>query len=175
MNEGKLPLAGTLPPVEMAFLVRCYANCLQPWSSKVSDVVIPFLASASGLGCCRLCVCMCVFVCVCVTERKIGCGWEKLSSIHMHMHFICLETLACCACGCNLNFNQCSALKMTDSHNCWHHAKAFSRRNLNNNMHRIKLKKCVSSSKNKTTLCLCGDMPPFAWTVFSQPGEWTWY
>lgn len=25
---------------EMAFLVRCYANCLQPWSSKVSDVII---------------------------------------------------------------------------------------------------------------------------------------
>uniref|UniRef100_A0A8C1VRF4 Rap guanine nucleotide exchange factor (GEF) 6 n=1 Tax=Cyprinus carpio TaxID=7962 RepID=A0A8C1VRF4_CYPCA len=24
----------------MAFLVRCYANCLQPWSSKVSDVII---------------------------------------------------------------------------------------------------------------------------------------
>lgn len=23
-------------PREMAFLVRCYANCLQPWSSKVS-------------------------------------------------------------------------------------------------------------------------------------------
>lgn len=50
LNEGKLPLAGTLPPVEMAFLVRCYANCLQPWSSKVSDVVIPFLDRAAGLG-----------------------------------------------------------------------------------------------------------------------------
>lgn len=24
----------------MAFLVRCYANCLQPWSSKVSDVIV---------------------------------------------------------------------------------------------------------------------------------------
>uniref|UniRef100_A0A4W4HH32 Rap guanine nucleotide exchange factor (GEF) 6 n=1 Tax=Electrophorus electricus TaxID=8005 RepID=A0A4W4HH32_ELEEL len=24
----------------MAFLVRCYANCLQPWSSKVSDVIM---------------------------------------------------------------------------------------------------------------------------------------
>ncbi|CDQ99135.1 unnamed protein product [Oncorhynchus mykiss] len=30
----------------MAFLVRCYANCLQPWSSKVSKVVILSVASA---------------------------------------------------------------------------------------------------------------------------------
>lgn len=59
MNEGKLPLADTLPPVEMAFLVRCYANCLQPWSSKVSDVVIPFLDRAAGLG---GCVCVCVML-----------------------------------------------------------------------------------------------------------------
>ncbi|CAG08788.1 unnamed protein product [Tetraodon nigroviridis] len=48
----------------MAFLVRCYANCLQPWSSKVSDVVILFLASASGIACC-VCVRVCVCVCVC--------------------------------------------------------------------------------------------------------------
>lgn len=25
------------PATEMAFLVRCYANCLQPWASKVSN------------------------------------------------------------------------------------------------------------------------------------------
>lgn len=91
-NGGKLPFAGTLPPVEMAFLVRCYANCLQPWSSKVSDVVIPFLASASGLGCCRRRRC----VCVCYWERELGWGWEEMSSIHMHMtniYFICSENV----------------------------------------------------------------------------------
>lgn len=32
--KKKLPF----PAQEMAFLVRCYANCLQPWASKVSDV-----------------------------------------------------------------------------------------------------------------------------------------
>lgn len=27
------------PASEMAFLVRCYANCLQPWASKVSKIL----------------------------------------------------------------------------------------------------------------------------------------
>lgn len=40
-----------------------------------------------------LCVHVRVCVCVCVTEQKMGCGWEKLSSIHMHMHFICLHAV----------------------------------------------------------------------------------
>lgn len=31
--KRKLPF----PAQEMAFLVRCYANCLQPWASKVSN------------------------------------------------------------------------------------------------------------------------------------------
>lgn len=65
LNKGKLPLTASLPSVEMAFLVRCYANCLQPWSSKVSDVVILFLASASGTACCVR-ASMCVRVCLCV-------------------------------------------------------------------------------------------------------------
>ena len=59
----------------MAFLVRCYANCLQPWSSKVSDVVMLFLA----MHCClrlrarvRACVCVCVCVLVCAREGDNG-------------------------------------------------------------------------------------------------------
>lgn len=74
VNEGKLPLAGTLPPVEMAFLVRCYANCLQPWSSKVSDVVIPFSGQCLWLRMLLLPGCVCV--CVCYWEGEIGWGWE---------------------------------------------------------------------------------------------------
>lgn len=91
LNEGKLPLTVSLPPVEMAFLVRCYANCLQPWSSKVSDVVILFLASASGIACCVwVCACVCartlVHACVCLRacwKWEIGCGWKSLNLIYI--------------------------------------------------------------------------------------------
>lgn len=31
------------PATEMAFLVRCYANCLQPWASKVSNYYFFFV------------------------------------------------------------------------------------------------------------------------------------
>ena len=123
-NEGKLPLTGTLPPVEMAFLVRCYANCLQPWSSKVSDVVIPFSGQCLWLWMLpplRVCVC----ICVCFWEKAIGWGSEKMSFIHLHIHDMCFRDTCMFCFGFNVNF------KPTENTNnccCWYHAKVFSSR-----------------------------------------------
>ena len=112
-TRRNFPSLAPSPPVEMAFLVRCYANCLQPWSSKVSDVVIPFLASASGLGCRRLCVCVCVCVCVrvcvcvcacvCVLLRRRDRVWMKENDLHAYdelLFCVCLWMHASCFASC---------------------------------------------------------------------------
>lgn len=99
---------------KMAFLVRCYANCLQPWSSKVSDVVIPFLASASGLGCCRR-RCVYVCVCVCVLLKKRDRVWMRENELDLNAHEEYLSGHALLL-PFNLNFHSW-VLKNTDIHN----------------------------------------------------------
>uniref|UniRef100_A0A673J300 Rap guanine nucleotide exchange factor 6-like n=1 Tax=Sinocyclocheilus rhinocerous TaxID=307959 RepID=A0A673J300_9TELE len=67
----------------MAFLVRCYANCLQPWSSKVSDVIIV------------VCVdCLCVFVLCQKTGMRSfdnDCDYNALLCLQLDLWYVILN------------------------------------------------------------------------------------